>query len=58
MSDLRAQLQTALGATYTLERELGGGGMSCVFASGAMDSRADAAAITTALNRGLSRRNY
>ena len=31
MSDLRAQLQTTLGAAYTLERELGGGGMSRVF---------------------------
>ena len=28
---LRAQLQDALGGTYTLERELGGGGMSRVF---------------------------
>ncbi len=31
MSDLRAQLQTSLGTAYTLERELGGGGMSRVF---------------------------
>ncbi|MGH7678638.1 MAG: protein kinase domain-containing protein [Gemmatimonadaceae bacterium] len=31
MTDLRAQLQTTLGAAYTLERELGGGGMSRVF---------------------------
>ncbi len=31
MSDLRQQLQSALGTTYTLERELGGGGMSRVF---------------------------
>ena len=30
-SDLRAQLQAALGATYTIDRELGGGGMSHVF---------------------------
>jgi serine/threonine-protein kinase len=29
--DLRDQLQAALGSTYTLERELGGGGMSRVF---------------------------
>ncbi len=29
--DLRAQLQAALGGAYTLERELGGGGMSRVF---------------------------
>ena len=30
-TDLRAQLQTTLGATFTLERELGGGAMSRVF---------------------------
>ena len=29
--DLREQLQTTLGTAYTLERELGGGGMSRVF---------------------------
>ena len=29
--DLRDQLQSALGAAYTIERELGGGGMSRVF---------------------------
>src|SRR4051812_37041881 len=29
--DLRQQLQSTLGTTYTLERELGGGGMSRVF---------------------------
>ena len=31
MIDLRTQLQTTLGDGYTLERELGGGGMSRVF---------------------------
>jgi eukaryotic-like serine/threonine-protein kinase len=31
MTDLRAQLQTTLGDGYTLEREIGGGGMSRVF---------------------------
>ncbi len=30
-ADLRAQLQAALAAAYTIERELGGGGMSRVF---------------------------
>ncbi len=30
-SDLRAQLQSTLGTTYSIERELGGGGMSRVF---------------------------
>ena len=29
--DLRARLQDALGSTYEIERELGGGGMSRVF---------------------------
>ncbi|MBA2685397.1 MAG: protein kinase, partial [Gemmatimonadaceae bacterium] len=32
-SDLRDQLQSTLGSSYTLERELGGGGMSRVFAA-------------------------
>lgn len=31
MTDLRRQLQGTLGSAYTLERELGGGGMSRVF---------------------------
>jgi eukaryotic-like serine/threonine-protein kinase len=31
MTDLRAQLQAGLGGTYTLERELGRGGMATVF---------------------------
>ncbi|HEX6316833.1 MAG TPA: protein kinase [Gemmatimonadaceae bacterium] len=31
MTDLRSQLEGTLGASYTLERELGGGGMSRVF---------------------------
>jgi len=31
MTDLRAQLQATLGTSYTLERELGGGGMSRVY---------------------------
>src|SRR5437868_13046414 len=31
--DLRDELQSALGNTYSLERELGGGGMSRVFAA-------------------------
>jgi serine/threonine protein kinase len=30
-AELREQLQAALGDSYTLERELGGGGMSRVF---------------------------
>ena len=31
LTELRAQLQSTLGDSYTLERELGGGGMSRVF---------------------------
>jgi len=31
LDDLRVQIETALEATYTIERELGGGGMSRVF---------------------------
>jgi serine/threonine protein kinase len=31
LSDVRAHLQAALGSAYTIERELGGGGMSRVF---------------------------
>ena len=31
MSDLQARLQEAIRAAYTIERELGGGGMSRVF---------------------------
>jgi serine/threonine protein kinase len=31
VTDLRSQLQSTLGDGYTLERELGGGGMSRVF---------------------------
>ena len=31
MSDLRAQLEATLSGSYTIERELGGGGMSRVF---------------------------
>ena len=31
MTDIRAQLQQALGTAYTIDRELGGGGMSRVF---------------------------
>src|SRR4249919_1886182 len=40
MTELREQLQRTLGAAFTLERELGGGGMSRVFV-----------AIDTALGR-------
>ena len=38
-SDLTTQLQSSLGAAYTIERELGGGGMARVFR--ARDERLD-----------------
>ena len=40
-SELRERLQTSLGSTYPLERELGGGGMSRVFVAheAALDRR-------------------
>jgi serine/threonine-protein kinase len=31
LADLRSQLQSTLGGSYSIERELGGGGMSRVF---------------------------
>ena len=31
MADIRDTLQASLGSTFTIERELGGGGMSRVF---------------------------
>ena len=37
--DLRDRLQSALGANYQLERELGGGGMSRVFVADEMRLR-------------------
>ena len=37
MTDLRAQLQSTLGDGYTLERELGGGGMSRVVVAAYFD---------------------
>ena len=41
MTDLRQQLQATLGSAYTIERELGGGGMSHVFVAtdAALDRR-------------------
>ena len=39
MTDLRTQLQAGLGGSYTLERELGRGGMATVFL--ALDIRYD-----------------
>lgn len=43
MPHIRAQLEAALGTTHTIERELGGGGMSRVFLAGLSDIRRDIA---------------
>ena len=47
-NELRDQLQSALGASYSLQRELGGGGMSRVFLAHA---RARLARLTAAEGR-------
>jgi hypothetical protein len=39
MADLRSQVQQALSGSYTLERELGGGGMSRVFLTAELQPR-------------------
>ena len=46
-TDLREQLQSTLGSAYTIERELGGGGMSRVVVAEetALGDRAEAAAV-------------
>lgn len=44
--DLREQLQQTLGSSYTLDRELGGGGMSRVFV--ATDTRLGRRVVVTA----------
>src|SRR5215207_2103577 len=49
---LREQLQTSLGASYSLERELGGGGMSCVFV--ARDLRLERSVVVKALSPELA----
>jgi serine/threonine-protein kinase len=49
---LRDQLQTSLGTAYTLERELGGGGMSHVFV--ATDSRLEHQVVVKALSPPLA----
>jgi serine/threonine-protein kinase len=50
--DLRAQLQQTLGSDYTLERELGGGGMSRVFV--AMDTTLQRKVVVKVLSPELS----
>src|SRR2546422_8804573 len=53
LTDLRTQLQTALAAAYTLERELGRGGMATVFL--AQDLRHDPPRAPKALHPALAR---
>jgi serine/threonine protein kinase len=50
--DVRAQLQSALGAAYDIERELGGGGMSRVFL--ATDARLGRRVVVKVLSPDLS----
>jgi len=61
MADLlRDQLQTSLGASYTLERELGGGGMSRVFLAedGALGRRVVVKVLAPELAEGLSAERF
>jgi serine/threonine-protein kinase len=53
LTDLRTQLQTALAASYTLERELGHGGMATVFL--AQDVRHDRPVALKVLHPDLAR---
>src|SRR4029078_9078412 len=61
VSDLdQLKLQTALGAAYTLERELGGGGMSRVFvaAEGALGRKVVVKIVAPELAEGLSAERF
>ena len=53
LTDLRTQLQTALATAYTLERELGRGGMATVFL--AQDLRHDRPVALKVLHPDLAR---
>jgi serine/threonine-protein kinase len=59
-ADLRTQLQDALGDAYTVERELGGGGMSRVFAAveTALGRRVVLKVLAPELGPGLSARRF
>ena len=50
-ADVRTQLQATLGAAYTVERELGGGGMSRVFV--ATDTRLGRRVVVKVLSQEL-----
>lgn len=60
MTELRAQLQTALGAAYTLENELGGGGMSRVFVAAevALDRKVVVKVLSANLAEGVSAERF
>jgi eukaryotic-like serine/threonine-protein kinase len=60
MADLREQLQQTLGSTYTLERELGGGGMSRVFVANEMrlDRKVVIKVLSPDLAAGLSAERF
>ncbi len=56
MMDLRSQLQSALGSAYTIERELGGGGMSVTYLATekALDRRVVVKVLAPELLAGIS----
>jgi len=60
MSDLRQQLQATLGAAYTLERELLGGGMSRVFVAtdGTLNRRVVVKVLSPELAQGISAERF
>ena len=60
MSDLRDRLQASLGAAYTLERELGGGGMSRVWVATetALGRQVVVKVIASELTEGLSAERF
>ena len=60
MSDLRDQLQASLGSAYTLERELGGGGMSRVWVATetALGRQVVVKVIAPELTEGLSAERF
>jgi serine/threonine-protein kinase len=60
VTDLRAQLQRTLGSAYTLERELGGGGMSRVFVAGdaALQRKVVVKVLSPELSAGISAERF
>lgn len=60
MSDLRAQLESTLSGSYTIERELGGGGMSRVFVAleRSLDRRVVIKVLSPELIAGVSAQRF